>query len=275
MTTASGPFGELAEAYEGLEGPHSFPDRASLDRYRDAVLQRSEPQAEFLMRHLPPSARVVEVGCGNGRLLLELARRNAIARSLGVDLAASRVAFAARWAEEEGFDALEFVAADMREYRLPSETFAAAVAITGAFAYFEPIEPGAGSALLRKLHRTLASGGLLCLELYPHPAYRRLLEVTGGRARIWTELPADDPWRFYLSELSLDASADILTHEKTFIHRSTGEIDSGRRERLYLYTEQTVSEPLVAARFREVQFFDGWSGEPYSGGEVMVVTARK
>src|SRR5205814_1989530 len=105
----------------------------------------------------------------------------------------------------------EFVAADVLAYELPPRKFTAAVVITGAFAYFEPIAPGSAALLAARLYQALEPEGLLCLEIYPHPDYARLLAVTGGKARIWAELPADDPWRFYLSDLSLDTSGEILT----------------------------------------------------------------
>ena len=52
-------------------------------------------------------------------------------------------------------------------------------------------------------------------------------------------------------------------------------IDEGRVERLHLYTQERMRHVLGAASFREVRFYEGWSEEPYRGGEVMVVTARK
>jgi SAM-dependent methyltransferase len=261
-------------AYEGIENPASFLDRTSLHRYRAALLQRTAPQADFLVERTSRS-RVLEVGCGNGRLLIELARRDGWAGGLGIDIAPSRIAFAQQWAKEERCVDLEFGAANALEYLLQPCCFGAAVCITGAFAYFEPTASGSALLLAQRLYEALAPRGLLCLEIYPHPTYRRLLEAGGGEARIWTELTPDDPWRFYLSRLSLDDTGEILQHEKTFIHRVTGEVDSGRREHLYLYSEQSIRELLGSACFREVTLFEGWSDRPYGGGEVMVVTAQK
>ena len=262
---------ELYAAYEGLDDLASFADAAQLDRYRSGLLRRSRPQADFLADSIPPRARVLEVACGNGRLLVELAKRGLIESALGVDLAHSRIAFAKKWAANLGCESLEFVAADALEYELRPGSFDVALCITGAFAYFE-LE--AASRLAHKLHRALGAQGLLCLELYPHPLYRRLLEVTGGEARVWTELPEDDPWRFYLSRLSLEAG-EILTHEKTFIHRSSGAVDGGRTERLRLYTEQSATEILVSQGFRHADVFADWSSTCYDGGEVLVLLARK
>jgi SAM-dependent methyltransferase len=261
-------------AYEGIEDPSSFRDPTAVRGYRAGLLRRTAGQADFLVERAAGS-RVLEVGCGNGRLLIELARRDSWAGALGIDIASSRIAFAREWARAEGCEGLEFAVANALEYPLQPCAFGAAVCITGAFAYFEPMSPGAALLLAQRLYEALAPGGLLCLELYPHPSYRHLLENSGGEARIWTELPPDDPWRFYLSRLSLDDTGEILQHEKTFIHRVTGEVDSGRQELLYLYSEESIRDLLGNACFREINMFEGWSDRPYSGGEAMVVTALR
>jgi SAM-dependent methyltransferase len=273
MTTAQSNAYDIAAAYEGLEDPGSFPDRRSLDLYRASLLARTVPQAEFLAERLRPAARVLEIGCGNGRLLIELAERGVVEAGIGLDLASSRIEFARRWANDAGIASLRFDVADVLQKDLPVGPFAAVCCVTGTFAYFEAIAAGNGAEMASRLAGVLEPGGLLCLELYPHPEYRRLLKATDGRTRIWTELPAEDPWRFYLSALSLDEDSQVLTHEKTFIHRTNGIIDSGRRERLYLYTEKVLTKLLVEAGFEGIGAYEGWGAEPYAGGEVMVVTA--
>ena len=264
-------FHELAAAYEGLEG--SFASRGELEAYRASMLERSSPQADFLGPLLPDPAHVLEVGSGNGRLLIELARRGALGEGLGIDLARSRVAFAQEWAGDLGLTNLSFEAADVFAWEYKPGAYSAAVCITGAFAYFEPIVAGSGLRLARLLHTALEPGGVLVLELYPHLRERALLEATGGEARTWRELDADDPWRFYLSRLQL--GNDVLTHEKTFVHRTTGEVDEGRRERLQLYTQEALRSLLDAAGFRDVQAFEGWKRDLYAGGDELVVAAVK
>ena len=264
-------FDELASAYEGLEG--SFADRGELESYRASMLERTAPQADFLAPVLPDQAHVLEVGCGNGRLLIELGRREAVGEGLGIDLARSRIVFAQEWSEELGLTNLSFEAGDVFERDYELESYSAAVCITGAFAYFEPVAPRSGLGLLRILHDALEPGGLLVLELYPHPKERALLEVTGGEARIWRELDPDDPWRYYLSDYRLEGG--VLSHEKTFVHRTTGEIDEGRRERLQLYTPNELRTLLKEAGFHEVELYQGWRREPYAGGDELVVTAQR
>lgn len=262
---------DVANAYAGIEDPASFGDRAALERYRAALLARSAPQADFLAALVDTPQRVIELACGNGRLLVELARRGLVADGEGWDIAASRIAFADAWAQELGRDELRFAAADLLAREGAPGAFDLALCITGALAYFEPAEAGLGRHVLRRLHDLLRPGGRVVLKLYPHPEYRPLLAATRGAARIWHELGAGDPWRFYLSELHLDG--DVLTHAKTFVHRTEARIDEGRVERLLLYTPDSLSALLTAAGFGEVALHEGWTPAPYAGGEVLVATA--
>jgi hypothetical protein len=61
MSKTAGADGDFAATYEGLEDPTSFPTPASLERYRRGLLARTAPQADFLTRHLPPAARILEI----------------------------------------------------------------------------------------------------------------------------------------------------------------------------------------------------------------------
>jgi len=90
---------------------------------------------------------VLEVGCGNGRLLVELARRGAVETALGIDVARSRIGFARRWAADESCHGVAFEAGDALTYGLPSDAFDAVVVFTGTFGYFEPAIPGSARRL--------------------------------------------------------------------------------------------------------------------------------
>jgi SAM-dependent methyltransferase len=267
--------GQLADAYEGVEDLSSFPGPAAMQAYRRTVLERSVAQADFLLERVDTPARVLEVACGNGRLLIELARRGTLAAGRGLDIAASRIAFAERWAADEEVRQVRFEARDVFQSSLEAEGYDATVCITGAFGYFEPLAPGSALELARRLNAATRPGGLLVLELYPAPHYRRIAQAGGGEARVWKELPADDPWRYYLSHVVLEHDGQVLTHNKTFIHRETGEVDSGRSEKLHLYTPESIAHLLEEAGFEDASAFEGWTDAPYAGGDSMVVTARR
>jgi SAM-dependent methyltransferase len=204
--------------------------------------------------------------------MIELALRGAIRQGLGVELSRSRTEFARRWAEEAGCsEHLAFRNCNALALELESASWDAVICISGTFSYFDAVEPGSASRLLNHVRAALRPDGLLILELYPHPSERRLLAAGGNSIQTWRELDDDDPWRFYLSALTL--RGDVLTHTKTFIHRTSGTIDEGRSERIVLYTPETIAELLKASGFTRFEMRDGWSDAPYSHGDVLVVTA--
>ncbi|HMJ33483.1 MAG TPA: class I SAM-dependent methyltransferase [Baekduia sp.] len=260
-------------AYAGFEDLTQF-DAAALAAYRAALVERTAEQSAFLRPRLGQGSSVLEVGSGNGRLLVDLARDGTLRFGLGVEISESRTAFAQAWAEDEGIAGrLELVAGDARTVACP--TVDAALCITGAFAYFDAIEPDGGARLLDKLAATLRPGGTIVLELYPHPSWQRLLAASDGELRLWHELPAADPWRFYLSHLVLDPESGVLSHHKTFVHRETGEVDGSRREHLRLYDGPALRHALEAAGFCHLALFGDWAGHAYDpGDELLIAVAR-
>jgi SAM-dependent methyltransferase len=255
----------MRAAYEGVESAFASDELAA---YRASVLAKTTAQAAFVAEWVTGS--LVEVGCGNGRLLIALRSTGAIERGLGIDIAQSRIEFAQDWANDLGLEGLEFRAGNALDVPLQGG-FGAAACITGAFGYFDAYVPASGGRLLEQLRGSLAPGGSLILELYQHPSALRLIETAGGLARTWFELPAGDPWRFYLSETSLDGN--VMVHRKTFIHRTDGTIDEGRCERVAISTPAEVRARCLDAGFADVHLFEGWTRDPYSGGATLVVVA--
>lgn len=64
----------------------------------------------------PATARILEIGCCSGHHLIPLAMRWPESRCVGLDLAKSSVAEAARRAERAGVENVRFLAADLRDF---------------------------------------------------------------------------------------------------------------------------------------------------------------
>jgi ubiquinone/menaquinone biosynthesis C-methylase UbiE len=73
----------------------------------------AENSAAYLLPHLRPGMRVLDVGCGPGTITLDLARRVAPGSVVGIDPAADVVEAAARDAADEGVENVRFVAGDV------------------------------------------------------------------------------------------------------------------------------------------------------------------
>ena len=99
---------------------------------QEGFAQGTVQEVDFLVGalELSPNARILDVGCGAGRHVLEFARRGF--RPLGVDLSGGLIEVARDLAASEGL-AAEFVVEDARELAFSREFDAAVCLCQGAF----------------------------------------------------------------------------------------------------------------------------------------------
>jgi SAM-dependent methyltransferase len=95
------------------------PDDVYTHGHQDAVLRShrwrtAENSAAYLLPSLEPGMDVLDVGCGPGTLTVDLARRVAPGRVLGVDVSAPVIDEARAHAAAEGVDNVSFEAGDFR-----------------------------------------------------------------------------------------------------------------------------------------------------------------
>ncbi|MBO0682453.1 MAG: methyltransferase domain-containing protein [Candidatus Dormibacteraeota bacterium] len=128
--------------------------------HHDAVLRSHrwrtvENSAAYLVPHLRPGLRLLDVGCGPGTLTVDLARRVAPGQVVGIDVASSVVQEARDHATAEGVGNVEFVVGDFRDAGLESGTFDLVHAHQVLQHLRDPVEALAGMASLAR------SGGLV------------------------------------------------------------------------------------------------------------------
>ena len=264
----------LAAAYEGVESAEGFPDRSSLEQYRENLLAKSALQADFIMSRHAQAQSVFEACCGNGRLLVALAR--SLERASGFDIAESRIAFAEKWLSDLGLDHVSVWRDDILNLEpATSEAADIVLCITGAFAYFEPLAADAADVAAAALASRCTPGAGLILEIYQHPSEIRECKARADRTvHTWKELPASDPFRYFLSKYQFDEDSSFLSHAKTFIGRD-GQIDAGRVEVLRVYAPEEI-EALFAPWFEKFEFFRDWRGTPWSEtSSSMIATATR
>ena len=109
--------------------------------------------------NLPPSARVLKVGCGTGVIVRFLARRNDFSgKVIGVDHSSVFIDAAHRFAQEEGIsDRVDFRVGDAHRLDFSDETFDAAIAHTVISHVTEP------ETVLREMARVVRLGGTVAV----------------------------------------------------------------------------------------------------------------
>jgi SAM-dependent methyltransferase len=108
---------------------------------------------------LPPSAKVLEVGCGTGAMMRFLAQRGDFSgKAFGVDHSLSFIEAAIRFAQDENVgDRLEFHVGDAHSLDFPAETFDAVIAHTLISHVTDP------AAVLREMARVIRPGGIAAI----------------------------------------------------------------------------------------------------------------
>jgi SAM-dependent methyltransferase len=126
---------------------------------REAHLFGTAPNAfvQEEAHRLPPESEVVELGAGEGRTLVWLARDNGH-RTTAVDFSDEALATAARWAEEYDLP-LDIVQADVRTWA-PERQWDAAIVT------FLQLLPDERSRLYRLLRRIVRPGGWILAEWF-------------------------------------------------------------------------------------------------------------
>jgi ubiquinone/menaquinone biosynthesis C-methylase UbiE len=133
-------------------GVHSFEGRAEgYDRMARRLMRRPYRRiAADIVAHLPMNARVLDVGTGPGRLLVELARMRGDLRLTGVDPAADMIATARRNLSEFG-ERADAVVAGATDLPFEDGTFDLIVS-TLSVHHWE--DPAAGGRELARVRRT-------------------------------------------------------------------------------------------------------------------------
>ncbi len=117
----------------------------------------AERNAAFLLPHLKPGMRLLDIGCGPGSITLGLARTVAPGEAVGIDRSAESIAAARVLAEAQGCTNIRFETGDC--YALPFEDASFdAVFIHAVLQHLE--EP---LAALKEARRVIRSGGVVAI----------------------------------------------------------------------------------------------------------------
>lgn len=189
---------------------------------------------EALQAMIPETSRVLDVGCGYGRIAVPLAAVGH--RVTGVDIAPALITEARRRAQDAGVQ-VEVVSASMTELPFPDASFDVVLCLWSAF--HELLEEAEQVAASREMWRVLAPGGFALVEgpEYAPPTEDEL--DTGVRRG------PDNRWSWYLIDGGLnphfahDAQSLSQVVRKAGIESfSTYERDWAGRKRLFLRVDR-------------------------------------
>lgn len=124
----------MAAAWDGEDGEHWLTWAALYDR---AVSGHHEPL--LAAARIDRTARVLDVGCGNGQTTRDAARRATGGRAVGIDLSSALLNNARRIAAEEGVTNASFIQGDAQVYPFEAAFFDVVVSRTGTMFFADPV----------------------------------------------------------------------------------------------------------------------------------------
>lgn len=211
-------------------------------QFAAAAKALTEAEIDFLVEvlRLEAGSSLLDLGSGNGRHVLELARRGIHAE--GIELVPAVVQHARQQAMEEGLWA-RLIQGDMREISALGP-FDAVIIMNSSFGFFSDAE---NAALLASAKEALAPGGRLLLQcINPYQIETYLKGFRTG----WHKVGPG----YVLRQSRFDPREGAIRTEYTYVDPSHGETQHPG-ERIRLYTYQELLRLLRQAGLRPLMVF--------------------
>ncbi len=205
----------------------------------DPNITRNEIDIFSSLLHLNPQDRILDMACGQGRHVLELARRG-FKNVQGIDQSHFLIEKAKRDADKENLF-VTFKEGDARQLPYPTDTFDIVMILGNSFGYFENARDDL--VVLREVARILRPGGRILLDITNGDYIRKNFQ-----ARTWEWI---DKTYFVCRERSLSADGSRLISREVISQTDKGVIaDQFYAERLY--TPEGMTKLLQEAGFKGV-----------------------
>lgn len=199
----------------------------------------AEEAASFLLTHLTPGMRLLDIGCGPGSITIGLARYVAPAATVGIDRSVDALTAARTAAADQRVGNVSFERADV--YELPFEDASFDV-VYGHQILQHLAEP---TAALAEAHRVLKPGGYLAVR-----------DADYGTMTHHPHDPALDRWLARYHEIA---------------RKNGGEPDAGRRlmewvrASGFVHAHPTASSWLFATPDERAEWAELWAGRRLEG----------
>src|SRR5258708_10994387 len=205
--------------------------------------RNTEQEVDLLVRSvgLEPNDRILDLCCGQGRHILELARRG-FKHVTGIDRSRYLIRLARKRAKQRSLQ-VSFHEGDARRFRAGDSVFHCVTLLGNSFGYFDRQEDDI--AVLAAIKRALASGGTVVMDLTDGEWMRGHFEP-----RSWEWV---DQNHFVCRERGLAGDGDRLISREVVVHAERGVIaDQFYAERLY--SRERIESLMSRAGFGNVRF---------------------
>ncbi len=220
--------------------------KTDADVVDDRAITRGEIDLFTSFLKITPEQTILDLACGQGRHILELARRG-YGNLHGMDRSHYLIRRARQVSASENLS-VNFKEGDARKLPYPADTFDAVMILGNSFGYFESREDDL--KILKEVFRVLKPGGKFLIDVADGTW---LKENFSPRSWEWI-----DKNHFVCRERSLASDNERLISREVISHIRKGVIvDQFYAERLY--TKDTVFHILVQSGFRNIALHDSYA----------------
>jgi len=206
--------------------------------------RNTQQEIDLLIRSagLEVNDRILDLCCGQGRHVLELARRG-FKQVTGIDRSRYLIRLARKRARQRNLTGVSFHEGDARKFRAGDNAFHCVTLLGNSFGYFDREEDD--RAVLEAVKRALKSGGMLVMDLTDGQWMREHFEP-----RSWEWI---DQNHFVCRERGLAGDGERLISREVVVHAERGVIaDQFYAERLY--SRERIQELLERIGFGNIRF---------------------
>lgn len=215
--------------------------KTDADVVDDLRITRTEVDLIVRTLDLSPDERILDLCCGQGRHLLELARRK-FTNLEGIDRSHYLIQKAKECSKKEGL-VVRFREGDVRKLPYPADNFDVALILGNSFGYFESLKDDL--KVLREVLRVLKPWGKLLIDI----ADGKYLKQNFSR-RSWEWI---NNKLFVCRERSLSLDEDRLVSREVITNVDKGVVaDQFYAERLY--SRDALAKLLAEAGFIDISF---------------------
>jgi len=192
-----------------------------------------------------PKASVLDLGCGQGRHSLELAKKNITVTAL--DRNQSFLDVIRKKSKQSNLN-IKLIKADMKEF-IAHEEFDLILSMNSSFGYFE--ERSDHLQVLRNINASLKAGGRLLIELFGKEVVPKMFVE-----REWTEIEGT----YFLDDRQVDQNwSRVINHCKIIKNGVVKEATFS----LTIFSGVEFSDMLREAGFSKVSLYGDLNGSPY------------
>lgn len=262
-------------AYDQVEASDNYRSAAHLEAYRAERLARCAPYVELAAALGVPVGgfHVLDVGSGSAAFLYALEQADLLAEGTGVELSASRHAFANRWQTDAGWQRVVNIHGDVIGVVLSVEKIDLVTVLDDTWLYLRAEHETYPRRLAERAFALLRPGGCIVIDVRNDVPLARELPPDGRTFRV--DLPPTNAFRHAVYRQEPSADRRALRNESTYF------ADDGRRRRKVEITEvldgTELRELLEAVGFVDVALYGTLAREPYDAERSprLVVTARR